>query len=292
MRLPESHNALVEAACDAQTHTVGVLSNGSPVEMPWVSRPKAILEAYLGGQAGAAATIDILFGRVNPSFLFFPGEKRKMEYREGLFVRYRHNDIARRQPLFPFGHGLSCTQFEYSDISVDRPSCLDTEGMTLLISVRNIGPITGKEIVQVYVADLQASVMRPKKELTAPLSIQWSRPLEFTYMGIHQARRDLRGGQVDFLSVPPHQARPEASLSPQRSGCAPRPWLPRNYNGSSPRSSNQAEMRISCDVRYKSAAKSATLSTWRHFDDCRSAFATRGNPRRALRYSRGGGPAR
>jgi beta-glucosidase len=100
-----------------------------------------------------------------PSFLNFPGEATKVEYREGLFVGYRYYDAVKLRPLFPFGHGLSYTSFEYSNLKVDKKSLRDTETLKVTVEVKNSGSVAGKEVVQLYVGDLEASVLRPVREL-------------------------------------------------------------------------------------------------------------------------------
>jgi beta-glucosidase len=181
MKLPESHNLLVEETSKVQRNLVVVLSNGAPVEMPWVDKVKAILETYLGGQAWGGAVADVLFGVVspsgklpetfpkklsdNPSYLSFPGEGDTVEYREGIFVGYRYYDKKEMDVLFPFGHGLSYTTFQYYDLSIDKKEMTDQETLKVSVRVKNIGKILGKEVVQLYVRDLKSSVMRPDKEL-------------------------------------------------------------------------------------------------------------------------------
>jgi len=181
MQIPEGHKALIEAVAEVQKNVVIVLSNGSPIEMPWISEVKAVIEVYLGGQAFGGAVADILFGignpcgklaetfpkklSDNPSFLNFPGEQEKVEYREGLFVGYRYYDTLGTEPLFPFGYGLSYTKFEYSNITLDKKHITDNEMLTVSLKVRNIGKLAGKEIVQLYVRDTESSIIRPQKEL-------------------------------------------------------------------------------------------------------------------------------
>jgi beta-glucosidase len=132
MALPPGHNALIKAVAAANPRTIVVLSNGAPVEMPWLGRVGAVLEGYLGGQAGAGAAAEILYGYINPSGklcetfpvnlednssnAFFPGGPAQVEYRESIFVGYRFYDSVEKQVRFPFGHGLSFTTFEYSDL--------------------------------------------------------------------------------------------------------------------------------------------------------------------------------
>ncbi|MBD0382768.1 glycoside hydrolase family 3 C-terminal domain-containing protein [Paenibacillus sedimenti] len=181
LSIPDNHRALIEAVAEVQSNLVVVLSNGSPVVMPWIGKAKAVLEGYLGGQAFGGAVADLLFGLANPSgklaetfpvklsdtpsFLNFPGEGDKAEYKEGLFVGYRYYDTKEMEPLFPFGFGLSYTQFEYSDIRADRSAIKDHETVTVQVTVKNTGERAGKEIVQLYVKDVQSSVIRPQKEL-------------------------------------------------------------------------------------------------------------------------------
>ena len=181
MKMPENHNKLIEEVSKVQPNTVVVLSNGSPVEIPWIDKVKGLLESYLGGQAGAGAVADILFGEVNPSgklaetfpkklshnpsYLNFPGEGNKVEYREGVFVGYRYYDKKEIEPLFPFGYGLSYTTFEYTDIIVDKKEITDKETIEVKVKVKNTGKVKGKEIVQLYVRDVESKVNRPEKEL-------------------------------------------------------------------------------------------------------------------------------
>ncbi len=179
--LPPSHVALLEAVLAVQSRVVVVLSNGSPVAMPWVDRVPAVLEGYLGGQAGGAGIADVLFGIVNPSgklaetfpvrledtpaYLDFPGDATKVVYNERLYVGYRAYDARHIEPLFPFGHGLSYTTFVYGDLKADRGEIDDTATLTVAVTVTNSGPVAGAEVVQLYVRDVEASVLRPIKEL-------------------------------------------------------------------------------------------------------------------------------
>ncbi len=181
MRIPENHTALLEAVLAVQENVVVVLSNGSPIEMPWVDRPKAILESYLGGQAWGGAVADVLFGEANPSgklpetfplrlednpsYLSFPGDGRTVEYREGVFVGYRYYDKKAIRPLFPFGHGLSYTRFSYADLTLGTRTIRDTDELSVSVRITNDGNVAGKEVVQLYVADAQSSVPRPVREL-------------------------------------------------------------------------------------------------------------------------------
>ncbi|MDQ0658608.1 beta-glucosidase [Paenibacillus sp. W2I17] len=181
LRLPDNHIRLIEEIAKVQSRVVVVLSNGSPVEMPWLPQVQAVLEAYLGGQAVGGAIADLLYGEVNPSgklaetfpaklshnpsFLNFPGEGDRVDYREGIFVGYRYYDKKELEPLFPFGYGLSYTTFEYADLKVDRTELTDQDEVNVHVRVTNTGDIAGKEIVQLYVSDVESTVIRPVREL-------------------------------------------------------------------------------------------------------------------------------
>ena len=179
MKLPPAHTALIQKLAAAHTNIVVLLSNGAPVEMPWANTVPAILEGYLGGQAGAGAQADILLGKVNPSgklgesfpiklednpsYHYFPGGPTTVEYRESIYVGYRYYDTARQDVLFPFGHGLSYTHFKYRDLKIDQTA--DGETVSVTLTVKNAGEVAGKEIVQLYVRDVASTVFRPDKEL-------------------------------------------------------------------------------------------------------------------------------
>lgn len=181
MRLPDNHIRLIEEIAKVQSRVVVVLSNGSPVEMPWLPQVQAVLEAYLGGQAVGGAIADLLYGEVNPSgklaetfpaklshnpsYLNFPGEGDRVDYREGIFVGYRYYDKKELEPLFPFGYGLSYTTFEYADLKVDRTELTDQDEVNVQVRVTNTGDRAGKEIVQLYVSDVESTVIRPVREL-------------------------------------------------------------------------------------------------------------------------------
>jgi len=181
MKMPPGHNALIAAIAVAHSNVVVVLSNGSPVEMPWANDIPSILEGYLGGQAGARAIASILYGKVvpsgklaetfpikledNPSFHYFPSGPATVEYRESIYVGYRYYDTVEQEVLFPFGHGLSYTTFEYSDLQPSQDQISDTDKLTVTLKVKNTGELAGKEIAQFYVRDVESTVFRPEKEL-------------------------------------------------------------------------------------------------------------------------------
>lgn len=185
MRLPDCQNALIEAVLNVNSNVAVVLHNGSPVEMPWIGKVKGILEAYLCGQAAGGAAADILFGKVNPSghlaetfpvklednpsYLSFLGEGDIVQYREGVFVGYRYYSTKKIPVLFPFGHGLSYTTFEISDIRTDLSSYNDRASVKVSVKITNTGSRRGKEVLQIYVMPKTKNefVLRPSMELRA-----------------------------------------------------------------------------------------------------------------------------
>lgn len=171
--LPRNQVALLNRVRQASDRIVVVLSAGSVVEMPWIADATAVLHGYLGGQAGAEATVAVLTGEINPSgrlaetypirlednasHAYYPGHDEPAEYREGIYVGYRYYLTAQVPVLFPFGFGLSYTTFEYSDVVVER------SGVTFRVT--NTGPVAGAEVAQVYVGRTSNGVHRPVREL-------------------------------------------------------------------------------------------------------------------------------
>ena len=176
--MPESHIRLIEEVSKVNENVIIVLSNGSPVSMPWISSAKAVLESYLSGQAGAGAVVDILYGDVCPSgklaetfpialqdtpcSSYFPGYQKTVEYRESVYVGYRYYDKAKKDVLFPFGFGLSYTQFEYSDLKVEKKGEFEYKAK---FTVQNTGKMEGAEIAQIYVKNNQSKIFKAEKEL-------------------------------------------------------------------------------------------------------------------------------
>ena len=181
--IPLGHKQLIEAVASVQPNVAVVLMNGSAVTMPWADKVKAIVEAWLGGQAGGGALADALTGAVNPSgklaetfpnsiydtptFPHFPARNRHANYGEGIFIGYRYYDTKNLRPLFPFGFGLSYTTFSYTGIEAAATSIKDTDGLTVEVTVKNTGPVAGKEVVQLYLREQHPLVLRPEKELRA-----------------------------------------------------------------------------------------------------------------------------
>lgn len=187
MQIPQSHQKLIRKVAEVNENVVVVLMGGSPVEMPWIEDAKAVLNLYLGGQAAGEAAAELLYGIVNPSGKLaetypmyytdcsssetFGVNPRQAEYAESIYVGYRYYDKAGIPVRFPFGHGLSYTDFVYSDLAVEagsgRISFAEEEETVVKVfcKVKNTGDRTGAEVVQLYVQDLAADVFKAEKEL-------------------------------------------------------------------------------------------------------------------------------
>lgn len=183
MQLPANQIALLERLSQVQENLVVVLHNGSAVEMPWIDKVKGVLEVYLGGQAVGEATVNLLYGEVNPSgrlaetfplrlqdtpcYLHYGGENDKSVYHEGVFVGYRYYSSKEMPVLFPFGHGLSYTQFAYDNLVLSQTELTDIDKLLVSVDVTNTGHCYGREVVQVYVAAPNSKIIRPGLELRA-----------------------------------------------------------------------------------------------------------------------------
>jgi beta-glucosidase len=182
MMLPFGQDALIEALLAANPKTVIVLQSGGPVDMrTWEPAAPAIVQAWYGGMEGGSALAAVLFGDVNPSgklpmtfpakladspahaLASYPDENLLIDHTESLYVGYRYFDAYEVEPAFAFGHGLSYTRFEYSDLTVAQGEA----GVELRLRVTNSGSVPGAEVVQVYISDDDSSLPRPVKELKA-----------------------------------------------------------------------------------------------------------------------------
>lgn len=179
LELPGRQNELIRAIAKVNPRTAVVLYAGSPVTMPWVDEVSTVLEAFYPGQEGGNAIVKILTGEVNPSgklpvtfpvrledtpaFINYPGI-REVLYGEGIFVGYRYYDRKAVEPLFPFGAGLSYTTFEYGPVQL-QPRFKAGEDLPVSVTIKNTGHRSGKEVVQLYVRDLESTLARPVKEL-------------------------------------------------------------------------------------------------------------------------------
>lgn len=181
MKLPVCQDKLIEAILAVQPNTIVVLHNGSPVECPWAGQAAAVLELYLGGQGVGEACDRLLWGEANPSghlaetfplrlkdnpsYLNFPGDGKKVDYAEGVFVGYRYYDTKNAPVRWAFGHGLSYTSFEYSNLQLTDEKLEDDAEIWVSVDVTNTGSMAGKEVVQLYISDKNKTAGRPVKEL-------------------------------------------------------------------------------------------------------------------------------
>ncbi|KAH8173841.1 PA14 domain-containing protein [Sarocladium implicatum] len=178
-----SQDRLIEAVVKANPRTVVVNQSGSPVHMPWADQVPAIIQGWYQGQEAGNALADVLFGLKNPSGKLpatfpkriehtpawhnWPGENLKVLYGEGLYIGYRHYDRTGIEPLFPFGHGLSYTTFEYGRPEISTRTLTADGNIKVTLAISNIGTRPGAEIVQLYVHDEKSRLPRPEKELVA-----------------------------------------------------------------------------------------------------------------------------
>ena len=182
MDLPAGQDELIEAVAAVNRNTIVVIVAGAPVTMTkWIGRVPAVVEAWYGGQEAGHAIGDILFGAQNPSgklpvtfpnqwsdspaYAHYPGDNLHVAYEEGIYVGYRGFDKRNVAPLFPFGHGLSYTKFDYSGLKITPAKAAAGKQVEVTARLRNSGLRAGVEVVQLYVRDVKSSVDRPVKEL-------------------------------------------------------------------------------------------------------------------------------
>lgn len=187
--LPYGQDALIETLAKANPNLVVVNVSGNAVAMPWVGEVPAIVQAWFLGSEAGNAIASVLTGDVNPSGKLpmtfpvrledvgahalgaYPGVKRAdspivdLEYKEGILVGYRWADTKKVKPLFPFGHGLSFTEFTYGNPVADKSVMTDSDTISISLDVSNTGKIAGAETIQLYISDPKSSVIRPDKEL-------------------------------------------------------------------------------------------------------------------------------
>lgn len=185
MKLPYGQDALLEALLEVNPNVITVIYAGSPVEMPWAEKAKAIVWSYYAGMEGGTAIAEVLFGRVNPSGKLAEtfiqesaqcpahtigtfAKKDKVEYKEGVMVGYRYYDTQNTPVNFCFGHGLSYTTFEYSDLEVNILSTKrENKVCKATFTVKNTGEREGGEAIQLYVKPLDSQQNRPVHEMKA-----------------------------------------------------------------------------------------------------------------------------
>ena len=189
LNMPANQNELIARISEVQPNVVVVLHSGSPIAMPWLDKVAGVLQMYLAGQASGGAAVNLLFGDAtpcgklaetfplhledNPSYLNFPGNREKVCYQEGVFIGYRYYDKKKMDVLFPFGYGLSYTDFTYSNMKVtvngknaaDVDVIKETDEIVVSADITNTGNCDGTEIVQLYIKNPVVYEIRPEKEL-------------------------------------------------------------------------------------------------------------------------------
>lgn len=189
LNMPANQNELISRISEVQPNVVVVLHSGSPIAMPWLDKVAGVLQMYLAGQASGGAAVNLLFGDAtpcgklaetfplhledNPSYLNFPGNREKVCYQEGVFIGYRYYDKKKMDVLFPFGYGLSYTDFTYSNMKVtvngknaaDVDVIKETDEIVVSADITNTGNCDGAEIVQLYIKNPVVYEIRPEKEL-------------------------------------------------------------------------------------------------------------------------------
>ena len=207
--MPAGHNKLIAEVAKANANIVVVLMNGAAVSMPWKNDVTAIVEAYLGGQAGGGAIADVLTGKVNPSGKLtmtfpvnytdhasaknFPGvpadNPKDVTYQEGIYVGYRYFNTFNVKPSYEFGYGSSYTTFDYSDVKVSSPNFKDK--LTVSVTVKNTGKVAGKEVVQLYLSAPSKTIDKPKEELKAFGKTKELKPGESETLTLNLSPKDL-----------------------------------------------------------------------------------------------------
>lgn len=184
--LSESQIVQINETVKINPKTIVVLINGSPVSMEdWLENVPAVLEAWYPGMEGGRAIANVLFGDVNPSGKLpmtfpkkiedcpshksestFPGVDHKVYYEEGIYVGYKHYEKENIEPLFPFGFGLSYTDFKFEEVQTTKNKLNAMyEILEIKVKITNVGNKAGSEVIQVYSEDVKSSVDRPKREL-------------------------------------------------------------------------------------------------------------------------------
>ncbi|KQY42659.1 glycoside hydrolase family 3 C-terminal domain-containing protein [Rhizobium sp. Root483D2] len=215
LKLMKGHDDLISALAAAGHRVIVVLSIPDTVEMPWLDEVDAVLACFFPGQGGGEAIARVLFGDQNPcgklsasmpvriedipGWHTYPGDHGRHVYSEGIFVGYRYYDLKAIAPAFPFGHGLSYTEFSYETMSLDKEVITPGESCTVTVTIRNTGKVAGKEIVQLYMQPIEPGLKRPVRELKAFAKVQLEpgeaktveltlQPRDFQYFDVSRAQ--------------------------------------------------------------------------------------------------------
>ncbi|PZQ48222.1 MAG: glycosyl hydrolase [Rhodovulum sulfidophilum] len=211
--LAQGQDALIARLAETGTRIVVVVASPDAVEMPWAEDVGAILACFFAGQGFGAALADLVFGRANPSgklsvtfprslrdvpgYLSYPGENGRHPYVEGIYVGYRGYEKRGVAPLYPFGHGLSYTSFEYQALSCDRYMIGKGESIRARFEVTNTGAVAGREIAQLYLRPVSRDLARPERELKAFVKLALA-PGETRQVTLTLAPRDFAAWDPGF----------------------------------------------------------------------------------------------
>ena len=215
LKLLKGHDDLISALAAAGRRVIVVLSIPDTVEMPWLDEVDAVLACFFPGQGGGEAIARVLFGDQNPcgklsasmpvriedipGWHTYPGDHGRHVYSEGIFVGYRYYDLKAITPAFPFGHGLSYTEFSYETMSLDKEVITPGGSCTVTVTIRNTGKAAGKEIVQLYIQPIEPGLKRPVRELKTFAKVQLEpgeaktieltlQPRDFQYFDVARAQ--------------------------------------------------------------------------------------------------------
>lgn len=218
MKIAMNQVNIINALEKVNSNIIVILSAGASVEMPWLHKVKGLLHGYLLGQAGSESLVNVILGEVCPSgrlaetyplcledtpcHAYYPGLEKTSEYREAVYVGYRYYETIDAPVLFPFGYGLSYTEFSFEDFRIDKDK--------VSIKVKNIGKYTGAEVVQMYISKTESEIFRPKKELKGFSKVYLQPGMEttveipindrtFSYFNTKTGMWETEGGEYEIL---------------------------------------------------------------------------------------------
>ena len=226
LALPEAQLTLIDELTRLGKSIVVDIQCGSPITMEWADKIDGILLSYLGGQATGSAAVKLLYGyanpsgklaetfplslKDNPSYHYFPGDKKSTQYREGIYVGYRYYTTAEVDVLYPFGYGMSYSTFEYSDLNIESNNYRTDESVHFSMNITNTSDVDGKEVVEVYVGARCPHIDRPKRELVAfkklfikaheTVSVEFTlEPRAFSYYDVESHDYIIDKGDYDII---------------------------------------------------------------------------------------------
>ncbi len=222
LNLPENQNRLITEISKVNQNVIVILSGGAVITMPWKNKVKAIITGYLGGEAAAKAMVNTIIGKNNPSgklaesypykledvssYSNFPGNEVNVAYKESIYVGYRYYDKRNIDVLYPFGYGLSYTNYEYSNLNINKVG----NQYEIKFNIKNTGNYDGKEVAQIYIEKIDSKIIRAKKELKAFEKVELKQKEEkevkviidksaFEYYDIYLHKWNVEAGKYKIL---------------------------------------------------------------------------------------------